>query len=242
MTVLYNLKDLIKQQGFADEQEEIYFYKHTNPKFHALYIYHATVFSVESDKPLGSKKASRRYFHNEMRKIDIYFYHNAELYRYYRSDKIHLDKEYFIRGQGFNNGFVIDIVTPIIDREFCTLHSIKIAFLIAYRQLREYFQNAMLEMDTPVKKTVFGPEPDPIIWTDVKTGLIELIYSLHAKGSFNHGKADLTKIIEHLEKSFQVDLGNTSRTFQEILSRKKGYTTFLDKLKSALLKRMMADE
>lgn len=114
MPVLYKLKDLIKQHGFSDEQEEIYFYKHTKPKFHALYIYHATVFSVESDKPLGSKKASRRYFHNEMRKIDNYFYHNAELYKYYRSDKIHLDKEYFTRGQGFNNGFVIDTVTPLL--------------------------------------------------------------------------------------------------------------------------------
>ena len=238
---LNQLKNLIKDQGFSGEQDEIYFYKHCKPKFHALYIYHATVFSVESDKPLGSKKAIRRYFHNELRRIDHFFYHNADLYKYYRSGKTHLDKEYFTRGQGFN-GFMIDIVTPIIDREFCTLHSIKIAFLIAYQQLRQYFQESMLEIETSPKTPVFSPTPAPLTWTDSKTGLIEFIYSLDAAGSFNDGKADLKEIIEYLQAVFQVELSNPSRTFQEILARKKGYTTFLDRLKSVLLRRINKDD
>lgn len=237
MNVLNRLKELIKENGFKDEDEEIAFYKYSKPKFHALYIYHATVFNVESDKPLGSKKATHRYFHNELRRIDNFFYHNLDLYKYYRSDKTHMDKEYFTRGQGFNKGFVIDIVTPIIDREFCTLHSIKIALLIAYQQLREYLQNAMLEGDSPAANPVFGPDPEPITWTDAKVGLVELAYSLHAKGSFNHGKADLTQIIAHLEKDWHVELGNTSRTFQEVLSRQKGIASFLEKLKKALWRR-----
>src|SRR5450432_3203050 len=150
---LYILKELIKNEGFVDEQEEIAFYKHHKPRFQALYIYHATVFSVESDRPLGGKKATRRYFHNELRRIDNFFYHNLEFYKYYRSGKTHLDKEYFTRGHGFN-GMLIDIATPIIDRDFCTLHSIKLAFLIAYQQLREYFQRAMLEIEEPKKNAV----------------------------------------------------------------------------------------
>src|SRR5260370_20522314 len=64
--ILFQLKELIKQHGFSNEQEEIHFYKDIKPKFHALYIYHATVFSVESDRPLGSKKSTKRYFHNEL--------------------------------------------------------------------------------------------------------------------------------------------------------------------------------
>lgn len=239
--VLFQLKELIRQQGFVDEQEEIQFYKHIKPQFHALYIYHATVFNVESDRPLGSKKASKRYFHNELRRIDNFFYHNAELYKYYRSGKTHLDKEYFTRGQGFS-GFVIDIVTPIIDREFCTLHSVKIAFLIAYQQLRQYFQDAMLEIENPVKTPVFATQQPEMNWTDSKTGLIELAYALHAAGSFNNGKADLKQINDYLQTVFHVDLGNTSRTFQEILARKRGYTTFLDRLRERLLKRINEDE
>jgi len=239
--VLFQLKALIRQQGFVDEQEEIQFYKQIKPKFHALYIYHATVFSVESDRPLGSKKAAKRYFHNELRRIDNFFYHNADLYKYYRSAKTHLDKEYFTRGQGFS-GFVIDIVTPIIDREFCTLHSIKIAFLIAYQQLRQYFQDAMLEIENPVKTPVFSTQQPEMNWTDSKTGLIELGYALHAAGSFNNGKADLKQINDYLQTVFHVDLGNTSRTFQEILARKRGYTAFLDRLRDRLLQRINDDQ
>lgn len=239
--VLFQLKELIRQQGFVDEREEIQFYKQIKPKFHALYIYHATVFSVESDRPLGSKKAARRYFHNELRRIDNFFYHNADLYKYYRSGKTHLDKEYFTRGQGFN-GFVIDIVTPIIDREFCTLHSIKIAFLIAYQQLRQYFQDAMLEIENPIKTPVFATQQSEMNWTDSKTGLIELGYALHAAGSFNNGKADLKQINDYLQAVFHVDLGNTSRTFQEILARKRGYTAFLDRLRDRLLQRINDDQ
>src|SRR5450631_4023954 len=225
-SALNQLKTLIKEQGFTDEQEEIYFYKHYKPKFHALYIYHATVFSVESDRPLGSKKARHRYFHNELRRIDNFFYHNAELYKYYRSGKTNLDKEYFTRGQRFD-GYVIDIVTPIIDREFCTLHGIKIAFLIAYQQLREYFQDAMLEIETAVKTPIFGPTPAPLTWTDSKTGLIELIYAWHAAGSFNEGKVELKQIIDNVQAVFHVELSNPSRTFHEILARKKRYATYL---------------
>src|SRR5882672_1058384 len=66
---LQKLKDQIKLFGFKDEQEEIDFYKHIKPKFHALYIYYASIFNVESDKPLGSKKAAVKYFKDELRKI-----------------------------------------------------------------------------------------------------------------------------------------------------------------------------
>jgi hypothetical protein len=238
---LYTLRERIKAEGFIDEEEEITFYKQIKPRFQALYIYHATVFNVESDKPLGSKKATYRYFHNELRRIDNFLYHNLEFYKYYRSGKTHLDKEYFTRGQSFN-GFDIDIAAPIIDQQFCTVHSLKIAFLIAYQQLRQYFQNAMLEIDAPLKPAAFGPNPVPMTWTDSKTGLIELAYALHAAGVFNNGKADLKQITEYLQGAFNIQLGNTSRTFQEILSRKRGHTHFLDRLRERLLHRIQSED
>ena len=46
MTALDKLKQLIRERGFSGEEEEILFYKQHKPKFHALYIYHATVFTV----------------------------------------------------------------------------------------------------------------------------------------------------------------------------------------------------
>jgi len=234
--VLANLRNLIKRQGFQDMEEEIHFYKFIKPKFHALYIYHATLFNIESDKPIGSRKTRRRYFHNELRRIDNFFYHHLELYKYYRSGKTHLDKEYFVRGQSFKEE-TIDIVTPVIDREFCTPQSINLAVLLAFEQVKEYLQNSMLEIETPVTPMI-AVQQQAITWTDTKAGLIELAYALHAVGALNNGKATLKQTMEFLQTNFHVDLGNTSRTFQSILARKKGDTAYLDRLKSALLKRI----
>lgn len=238
---LFQLKELIKREGFADEQEEIEFYKHIKPNFQALYIYHATLFNIESDKPIGSHKATHRYFHNELRRIDIFFHHNLEFYKYYRAGKTNRDKEYFTRGQGFTE-FLMDVATPIIDHEFCTLHSLNLAFFIAYQQLRQYIQHAMSTTDTPIASPTLGIQAAPMNWTDSKTGLIELAYALHAAGVFNNGKADIKQITDFLEISFHIQLGNTSRTFQEILSRKRGHTHFLDRLRERLLQRIDAQD
>jgi len=69
-----------------------------------------------------------------------------------------------------------------------------------------------------------------LAWTDTKRGLIELIYSLQKQGSFNNGQADLHSIVRCFEKTFSVELGNTSSSYQQILSRKKGSAHFLNKL------------
>ena len=60
-TMLEQLKDKVRQYKFLDEAEEIVFYKELKPKLYALYIYHASIYQIESGKPLGSKKWKRKY-------------------------------------------------------------------------------------------------------------------------------------------------------------------------------------
>ena len=240
MTYLDRLKHLIKAEGFAGTEEEITFFKYVKPRFHAAYIYHATLLSIEGDKPIGSAKARRRYYHSELRRIDNFFYHHLELYKYYRSGRTDLDQEYFLRQKNLT-GKAIDIVDPFIDRDFCTLHSIKIALLLAYEQVKEFLQKAMRELKFPQSMPAQDSEAE-LAWTDSKVGLIELIYAFHAAGVFNNGKAGIKQITSYVERVFQVNLGNTSRSFQEILARKKGYTNFLNRLIDRLLQRINNDD
>jgi hypothetical protein len=79
--------------------------------------------------------------------------------------------------------------------------------------------------------TVEGPVS--IHWTLSKTDLIELIYALHSGGAFNKGTASIAQITRFFEQVLQIQLGNTSMTFQEIL-RRKDSTAFLDRLKIKL--------
>jgi len=69
--------------------------------------------------------------------------------------------------------------------------------------------------------------------------LIELAYALQAVGSINQGHTDVKTIIQGLEGLFQIQLGNYYGVFnQNIRTRTKNRTEYLDQLKTAVIKRM----
>ncbi len=131
------------------------------------------------------------------------------------------------------------VITPFIDKTFCTEHSYKAALINANEKLSEYLRGALRVIDLPESSL---QELSSLQWTDSKSGLIELIYALQEKGSFNNGKATLKEITNYFERIFSVELGNTSRTFQVILSRKMDYANFLEKLKKKFLERIDRNE
>ena len=85
---------------------------------------------------------------------------------------------------------------------------------------------------------IFQPGDNGLVFTAPKVYLNELGYAMKAHGSFNNGNAPVSKILSALGKMANVDLGNTSRTFQQILARKMGYTKYLDSLKLSLHERI----
>jgi RteC protein len=87
-------------------------------------------------------------------------------------------------------------------------------------------------------KDFFQPYDSGLIFTAPKVYLDELGYAMHAHGSFNNGNAPVSKILSALGRMANVDLGNYSRTFQQILSRKEGYSKYLDSLKLSLHNRI----
>ena len=78
--------------------------------------------------------------------------------------------------------------------------------------------------------------------TGSKVALIELLYALQRIGSCNYGKLDLKQLANHFENTFNVELGNSCRVFQEMRIRKTNRTTFLDQLKDRLIRRMDESE
>jgi hypothetical protein len=87
-------------------------------------------------------------------------------------------------------------------------------------------------------QSVFQPYDSGLIFTAPKVFMDELGYAMHAHGSFNNGTAPVSKILSALGRMGNVDLGNTSRTFQQLLGRKEGYTKYLDSLKLSLHNRI----
>ena len=94
------------------------------------------------------------------------------------------------------------------------------------------------ELRENVLQEFFQPSSGDLVFTAPKVYLTELGYAMKAHGSFNNGNAPVSKILIGLGKMANVDLGNTSRTFQQILTRKEGYTKYLDSLKFSLQERI----
>ena len=84
---LISLKELVRSHTFSNAEEEIQFFKDINPEFYALWIYYSTVYSIQSHTFPGSSKSRIKYLEHEIKKIDDFFFHHLDFYKYYRSGK-----------------------------------------------------------------------------------------------------------------------------------------------------------
>ena len=85
---------------------------------------------------------------------------------------------------------------------------------------------------------LFKPYNNGLVLTVPTVCLTELGYAMQANKTFNNGEAPVHKILTALGNMANVNLGNTSRTFQQIRSRKTGQTKYLDSLKASLTDRL----
>jgi hypothetical protein len=85
---------------------------------------------------------------------------------------------------------------------------------------------------------LFQPCNNGLVLTVPRVCITELGYAMQANKTFNNGHAPVGKILVALGNMANVDLGNTSRTFQQIRARKMGYTTYLDSLRLSLNNRI----
>lgn len=233
------LKQKSRTYTFASEEEEIYFLKNKLPLFLSLFIYYSERASIECCARIGIEKSRNEYLELLLQKFDNYFRVNEEFFNYYRFDKTKFDKYYFLRNSYKYNEHT-DLPVFMMDLSFCTIYSWKLATIMAYSRLEREIRFGNLEKKTDVifADNILESELTKLVWTDAKMGLIELMYSLYEQGAFNYGKADIKTITRYFEKVFSVQLSNTSKSFQDILSRKKGYTAYLDKLREKIIGRI----
>ncbi|HTF29300.1 MAG TPA: RteC domain-containing protein [Flavitalea sp.] len=222
---------------FESKDDEIYFFKNIKPDFYKLLIYYHKVYSIEISKPVEIKRFQIEYYQSELIRVREFFQDNKFFYQYLRAGETDLDEKLFLRRKIWK-GISRNLEDLHVHPEFSTGYDNIISRIQAYEMLVEYLNNSIVELQG--NRPLIEPTPaiSKLTWTESKTAMIELAYALQSAGVFNGGNAELKQIVEFLEQSLNIELGNTSRTFQEILFRKTGYTIFLDKLKAKLLERI----
>ena len=193
---LYNeLRKYILAYQFADETEEISFFKEYKPEVLSKYLYYNKIYVIESKYPTGSDIAQREYLYKELDSLTFYFGRNLDFYQYYRSKSTYLDRYYFTRNQ---NDLRICTDSSHIDKDplYSTGYDFKVAKIITNELLKIYLTNRLQELERIVqRKADNGQVVETILrWTGSKRALVELIYALEANGDFNKGTATLKEI------------------------------------------------
>ncbi|QEC69299.1 hypothetical protein FRZ67_19040 [Panacibacter ginsenosidivorans] len=222
--------DFVRAHAFEDAAQEIFFFRTMRPHTGGLLQYYNSLLRIELGRPVGSFDVLCSYYKNELDTITRFYEDNRFLVTYYRSGETFLDDKLFVRVDGSAGFFPDHAAHEEGHRSLCDGF---VTALLANERLAAWLTEAMTASeDKPVS------QGDSIKWTDSKAALVELLYALHRRGSFNGGQASVKDIARMLENVFRVDLGNYYRAFQEIRIRKMGRTSYLDSLKTGLIQYM----
>ncbi|WP_432671726.1 RteC domain-containing protein [Flavobacterium sp. SM2513] len=241
VSILEKLKNFFLQYKFENKKEEIQFFREIKPQFASKLIYYNEIYNIEAKKPFGAAKVQRKYYNNELAKLNVFFDENSQFYEYFRTGNRCFDKKYFRRGK-FDIKLNRDSCYFQTDHSFSTSHDFKVAKILANEQLKTYIQDRRAALHKHLKKRSAGRDKNALQWTASKVALTELIYALHSEGVFNNGASDLKDITAFFESTFDVDLGQFHRTFLDIRSRTSERTKFLNGLRDKLITRMDATD
>lgn len=242
IAILEKLKTKFISHEFQDKREEIDFFRYCKPQLASKLIYYNEIYTIASNKPIGSKKTIRSYYKTELDKLEVFFNENLEFYRYYRTGNQALDNKYFLRGK-YDLKLTLDSFYFQADQRFSTSHDYKVAKILANDAIKVFIETEILKLSNKPKDVISGTSAKSHKWTGSKVALIELIYALHTEGVLNNGQTELKEVVSVFESAFGIDLGQFNRVFLEIRARKSERTKFLNVLREKLIWRMEdADE
>ncbi len=234
--LLFTVKKYVIEEGFKNDEEEIYFFHTIKPKILGKLIYYNKIYRIETGCPVNNGKMYHTYFTSRLQELKKeYAEHicNSDFYRYYRSGRSDKDEVYFRLGNinyhdGLNS-FVFEI-----DSQFSTFCDYKVARIIANELLYNYLLTKINPDENPDVILQNSESTKDVFWTDSKNALIELVYALYASGAISHGKIGIRKISLLFQILFRVPLGDLHHAFHRMKTRTGSRTAFLDHLKLSL--------
>jgi len=231
---LQELRIFLNVYLFRDDTEQIWFFKEAKPELVSMLIYYEAKLFIGIRRPWGNRRKVRGFLENELNYMEHFYDYNAEFHLYHVTGQTRFDGEYYTRKA---EGTELDPDTLLLDTDLklSTGYDLKVARILAYDRLRKEICAELHTLKRTPSWLLDFTKIVPLRWTDPKNGLVELIYSLAAAGSFNNGEVDIKQITVYFEQVFNVRLGNFYKTFEKNRIRDGGMTRFLDYLKTKLL-------
>ncbi len=228
------LDGMLTDHQFANEGEEIYFFKVFKPQFLSRQFYYSSLLQFEIRKPIGVGEINEAYRTKTLESLQHFLETHAPFYQYYRSGATYLDHLLFRRYQQPDSE-IFPFNFYGLNKQCSTMYDILLAKVIANELIAGHLMNEQQAEWHRVVQT-------NITWSASKVALAELLYALHASGVLSNSPLEIKALSEISARVFHVQMGNIYKVFEEIRLRKKNRTAFLDQLKTNLIQRMDMDD
>jgi hypothetical protein len=209
--------------AFENSVEEIKFFKELKPVILSQYYYYRKLFNIALYDSFREMQSKRRYYENELRKLELFTKRNHEFYIYCMTNQTYLDEKFFTRNAiPFSVG---------IDKTFSTGFDDKLARLLSHELIKADLNDMLHKLDHPSKLSA-------VSWTGNKTDAVELLVALHASANINEGEAEMKQVIKSFEECFNIKLDNYYDLLKKIRLRKGNRSHFIDLLKDKFTRRL----
>lgn len=236
------LRTVVLENAFASDAEEIHFFKTIKPAFYKWRIYHAELYQIELNVPIGDAESQQVYFESELKAIERFLMLHPFQYQYYRMHLNELDRYYFLRKGENPEHMLPDLPEP--EPQFSTPGDYLFSKLRAYDLLKDWLAERIVFLrKNPMVSYSLMEGSTELRWTGDKVKLAELGYALQLSGELNNGQAGINQIFRWLEEHLSVTIGVPAKRFSEIKSRKRlSRTQFMDELKDGLIRKMDGED
>ncbi len=236
---LIQFRAVLINEGFLTNKDEITFFKYRKPYIQGRLKYYKSCYKYLLKQPFGSIEQQLEYINKELNDIDTDNCLQLNMVKYLRLKQTGLDEYYFLR-ENIQFDIFTDTSQHSDDPSFSTNYDYIVSNIITSRLLQNYYSKE-LDILNKNDENIVVSKPEVLkgfCWTGKKIELNEFIISMCESPALNNGAAELNKFKKAMEYIFDIELGNIHKVFDQIRSREKDQTKFLDSLKKGLIEKI----
>ena len=234
---LAEMRVAVVSQGFANQQEEIHFFKEAKSIPMQHLVYYTEVHRCELWMPQLGQDAKLDFLAEERDRINQFYTLHLEFQRYLLEGRTERDALYFTRRHGGQHP-IDPHYNYRYDTQFETSHDLLLA---SFKGLERY-GNYLVDLEYRTRAlhcedgTMETDSETPFVFTWPDTAAVELAYAFREARAINHGDFEIRAFVDYFCKVFGIEIKEPYALLAQIASRKKHRAKYLQRILDAFLR------
>ncbi|MCO5259717.1 MAG: RteC domain-containing protein [Crocinitomicaceae bacterium] len=217
------------EYSFKSEREEIHYFKFLKPQILSELMFYNKLTKMIPIFQIECIEIREKRLDSEYKKIADFHENNSDFISYMMNGQTFRDATLFLR-KNVEKSVIPSYLLLRKDANQITNGGHLVVKYLMYRKLQKMIIDEKEKLTQHKASETNDFQTTDLNWTNSKSDLVEMIYSLHLLGAINNGNTDIKEIVNEFERIFKIDLGDPYRHFTNIKQRQKSPTYFLEQL------------